>query len=309
VAEEPETCQEKQALATGGRVPLEQRGSYQMRVDVHTHIFPPQVVRDKNSFFSGEPIFKLLYESPKAKLATVESLLEVMDHDGVDHAVVFGFPWAAGELTVRHNDYVLEAASKHSPRLIPLGCVNPLAKDGLREAQRCLASGAKGLGELAIYSECDAQSALKNYADLIECCRAYKGILLVHANEPVGHLYPGKAPLGLDFYYGLARLAAGMPLILAHWGGGICFFELLKKEAAQVLRSVYYDTAASPYLYQPTIYSLMAKAIGADKILFGSDYPLLRPQRYFQEIAQADLTQKEIEAIEGQNALRLFQLR
>jgi predicted TIM-barrel fold metal-dependent hydrolase len=279
-----------------------------MRVDVHTHIFPPEVVQDRCSYFSGEPAFKLLYESSGAKLATAESLLDAMDQEGVDKSVVFGFPWESSEQTSRHNDYVLDAASKYSSRLIALSCVNPVGTESLHEAERCLAAGAKGLGELAVYGACEPGMALKSYEALIACCRSHNGVLLIHANEPVGHIYPGKAPLGLDFYYALARLAEGMPLILAHWGGGLCFFELLKKEVPDVLRQVYYDTAASPYLYQPAIYAHMAKVLSAEKILFGSDFPLLRPQRYFREISEAGLTEEEVAAIEGANAARIFGL-
>jgi len=277
-----------------------------MRIDVHTHIFPPEIVNDRSRFFAGEPIFKQLYDSSKAKLATVESLLEVMDQDEVDRAVAFGFPWEDGRISVRHNDYVLECASRHPQRLIPLGCVNPLGRTSLQEAERCLALGAKGLGELAIYGQCDTQHALECYMELIECCRSHDGILLVHANEPVGHTYPGKAPFGLDFYYEIARLTADMPLILAHWGGGLCFFEILKKEAPELLRHVCYDTAASPFLYKPDIYLHLTRMLGAGKILFGSDYPLLRPRRYFQEISEARLSNEEKDAIEGGNAANLF---
>jgi predicted TIM-barrel fold metal-dependent hydrolase len=277
-----------------------------MRIDVHTHIFPPEIVRDRNRFFSGEPVFQLLYDSPKARLATAEDLLQIMDRDGIDRAVVFGFPWRGSEVTVRNNDYVLEAAARYAPRLIPMGCVYPLSEGAVEEAGRCLRSGARGLGELAIYDACDPDEALKRFQDLIQCCRSHDGILLVHANEPVGHWYPGKAPLGLDFYYSLARLAAGIPMILAHWGGGLCFYELLKRDAPEVLAQVYYDTAASPFLYHPSIYSHMTKALSAGKILLGSDYPLLPPRRYFQEMADAQLTPEQIEAVCGENAARLF---
>jgi predicted TIM-barrel fold metal-dependent hydrolase len=95
-------------------------------------------------------------------------------------------------------------------------------------------------------------------------------------------------------------------LILAHWGGGLCFYELLKKEAPDVLRNVYYDTAASPYLYKHSIYSQMSNALAKGKILFGSDYPLLAPRRYFQDMAEAQLTPEEVNDISGGNAARLF---
>jgi uncharacterized protein len=277
-----------------------------MRIDVHTHIFPSDIVSARERFFEGEPVFRLLYDSPKARLSTAEGLLEIMDRDGVDHAVAFGFPWLQQDLAVRHNDYVLEAAARSGSRLIPFGCVNPLASWAGREAERSLANGSKGLGELAVYESCDPRQALDAYSEVIGCCRSHGAVLLVHANETVGHMYPGKAPFSLDFYYELVRLAAGVPLILAHWGGGLCFYELLKREAPKVLAQVYYDTAASPFVYQPSIYSVMSRALPAGKVLFGSDYPLLPPSRYWKEMEEAGLTVEERIAIGGANAALLF---
>ncbi len=277
-----------------------------MVIDVHTHIFPPEIVLDRQHYYAGEPDFKLLYDSPRARLATVESLLEAMAAHGIDRAVTFGFPWRQADLAARHNDYVLEAAARFAPALIPLCCVNPLAPGNGLEADRCLALGARGLGELAIYGAVEATVALGCLQDLVACCRAHDGVMLVHANEPVGPHYPGKAPLGLNFYYALAALAADLPLILAHWGGGLGFFELLKKEAPQTLRNVYYDTAASPFLYKPAIYAHMTAMLGKEKVLFGSDYPLLSPGRYFQEMAEAGISSEAMSALTGENAARLF---
>jgi hypothetical protein len=277
-----------------------------MRIDVHTHIFPPEMVEGRESYFEGEPVFRLLYVSPKSKLATAEILLENMDRTGVDRSVVFGFPWQNPELSRRHNDYVLESAARYPERLIPLACMAPMATGSLEEAERCLKGGARGLGELAVYQACDAQEALRAYGELIQCCRSHDGILLVHANEPIGHVYPGKAPFGLEFYYSLARMCEGMSLILAHWGGGLCFYELLKKEVPQALSNVYYDTAASPFLYQPFIYRILNDVVGSGKILFGSDFPLLSPERYFRELADSGVGDAEREAILGGNAARLF---
>jgi uncharacterized protein len=279
-----------------------------MQIDVHTHIFPPEIVRNRQHFYAGEPDFQMLYDSPRARIASVESLLAVMDQHGLDRAVVFGFPWQKNDLTRRHNDYVLESAAKYAPALIPLCCVNPVVKGSGTEADRCFELGARGLGELAIYGLVDQATALGCFKDLVACCRAHDGILLVHANEPVGHNYPGKAPMGLDFYYALAALATDQPLVLAHWGGGLGFFQLLKKEAPQTLRNVYYDTAASPFLYKPAIYAHMAAIVGKESILFGSDYPLLSPGRYFQEMAEAGISSEEIRAIKGGNAARLFNI-
>jgi len=94
--------------------------------------------------------------------------------------------------------------------------------------------------------------------------------------------------------------------VLAHWGGGIFFYSVLKKEVKEVLHNVYYDTAASPFLYDPRIYRLAIEMAGLDKILLGTDYPLIKPKRYFQELEAAGLSREEIEQIGGGNAMRLF---
>jgi len=97
-------------------------------------------------------------------------------------------------------------------------------------------------------------------------------------------------------------------IVLAHWGGGLFFFNLLKKEVKEQLRNVYFDTAASPFLYNPEIYRIAMQLVGAEKILFGSDYPLLAPARYFKELTAANLTDAEREQICGLNAARLLNL-
>jgi predicted TIM-barrel fold metal-dependent hydrolase len=278
-----------------------------MRVDVHTHIFPPEIVRDRERFFHGEPAFKLLYDSPKARLAGARDLLESMERNGIDFSVCLGFPWRSAELARLHNDYILDAAAG-CPRIVPFCCVHPFDGEAVKEARRCLEGGARGLGELALYEPCHGQNALSRLREIAECCRSFHAVMLVHANEPVGHMYPGKAPAGMDFFYALARLAQGVPLILAHWGGGLCFYELLKREVTAVLGSVFYDTAASPLLYRPSIYRHAVDILGKERILLGSDYPLLAPKRYFDEMSEAGLEEDEMAAVAGRNADRLFGL-
>ncbi|MHC1724785.1 MAG: amidohydrolase family protein [Syntrophobacteraceae bacterium] len=278
-----------------------------MIIDVHTHIFPPEVVQARENFFPGEPEFRLLYESPRSKIATAEILLNSMDECGVDCSVTFGFPWRTKALLERHNDYVIQSASKFPTRLIPLACLDLLSEQCIAEAKLLCQKGFRGFGELAIYSDGgNIGLALENFKQIALLCREKRLVLLTHANEPVGHLYPGKAPFGLEFFYSLVKEAPGTPLILAHWGGGMLFFELLKKEAPEVLANVYYDTAASPFVYKEGIYQVAAQIAGAGKILFGSDYPLISPKRYFSEIEQSGLSDSEMKAILGANAARIF---
>ena len=60
----------------------------------------------------------------------------------------------------------------------------------------------------------------------------------------------------------------------------------MKREVPEALTDVYFDTAASPFLYRPEIYRLAGSIIGPRKILFGSDFPLIRPGRYLESEAE-----------------------
>ncbi len=278
-----------------------------MIIDVHTHIFPPEIITGKELFFDGEPEFGLLYGPAASKMASAEVLIEAMEENGIDISVAFGFPWRNPETLARHNDYVLEAAARFPGRILAMACLDLFSPACAKEAEKMISAGARGLGELAIYSASgNMDRVMDNFKQIAALCRQKEVSLLVHANEPIGHQYPGKAPYGLDLYHDMAKAAAGATLIFAHWGGGLIFFELLKKQPPAEYANIFYDTAASPYVYRADIYRAAAQAAGAGRILFGSDYPLLSPKRYFAEMDKSGLARQEIDSIRGENAARIF---
>lgn len=280
-----------------------------MIIDVHTHIFPPDIIRGRDLFHRDEPEFRLLYGPADSKMASAEMLIQSMDENGIDRSVVFGFPWRTPELLTRHNEYVLDAAARFPDRLLPLACLDLFSQSCVEMAEKVLLDGVRGFGELAVYTGGgNMDRVLDNFKQIAVLCREKDLVLLAHANEPVGHEYAGKAPFGLDFYYDMARAAAGATLILAHWGGGLLFFELLKKNDPGLFVNIYYDTAASPFVYRGDIYRVATQVAGPNKILFGSDYPLISPKRYFEEMRQSGLPDLEIDYISGKNAARIFRV-
>jgi predicted TIM-barrel fold metal-dependent hydrolase len=279
-----------------------------MIIDIHTHIFPPEMRQDRSVCFSGEEAFYRLYSDPRACMIGARELVAAMDQEGVDRSVVFGFPWQSADRFRRQNDYIMEAVARHPDRLIGLACFDaehPAAPD---ETRRCLAGGLAGIGELAFYESGITADKLERLAPLMEICREKDALVLIHTNEPVGHVYPGKSPNTLSQIYNLVRRFPQNRLILAHWGGGLFFYALLKKEVREALGNVYFDTAASPFLYDPVIWETAARIVGADKILFGTDYPLLKPARYFREIEAGALSQEDRARIKGGNAAALLGL-
>jgi uncharacterized protein len=278
-----------------------------MIIDFHTHIFSKEIRENRKKHFIPEPAFKLLYKSPKSKIVGASEVIRSMDEQGVDQSVVFGFPWKNSDIFRKENDYILDAVERYPGRLIGLCCLDPFNKFAINEVIRCLEQGLSGIGELAFYESGIDETALDKLAPLLEICRDKNLPALIHTNEPVGHIYAGKTPNTLSQIYRLVKRFPENKIVLAHWGGGIFLYNILKKEVKESLKNVYFDTAASPFLYDPEVYRYAIKLAGQNKILFGSDFPLIKPERYFNEMKKAGLTKAEMDSICGKNAATLLE--
>ena len=276
-----------------------------MIVDAHTHIFPPEVVSNRQRFTAANPEFAAIYSDPTAPMATAEQLLGYMDNQGVDRAWVVGFPWREEAHAREHNDYLAEVARTSGGRIKALGGFWPGASWARREAERVLGMGMAGLGELAYYGQNLDTKALGKICALAAEAGA---IVMLHTNEPVGHRYPGKAPMTLAALYELIKANPATRLVLAHMGGGIFFYCLMKREVREVLANCWLDTAAAPFLYRPRAYALAVELMGAEKILLGTDYPLLGISRYRRELThpEAGLGKEELKWILGRAAEQLI---
>jgi predicted TIM-barrel fold metal-dependent hydrolase len=279
-----------------------------MIIDIHTHIFPKSIRRRRETYFDHERAFCQLYRSPKSRLVGADQLVAAMDQDGIDKAVTFGFPWHNGDTARRHNDYILQAVNRYPDRLIGFGCLDPLEPNAPAEARRCLVSGLAGIGELAFYESDIDEGCIACLEPIMALCRQYDCPVMVHTNEPIGHHYPGKAPNTLAGIYRLIQHFPDNRIILAHWGGGIFFYGLLKKEITQTLSNVWFDTAASPFLYQASVYQTAISIVGPEKILFGTDYPLIPPARYLEEMDQSEIAPEHKSCILHTNAAALLKI-
>ena len=144
-------------------------------------------------------------------------------------------------------------------------------------------------------------------APFIEILKKHNLILLTHTSEPVGHDYPGKGTITPDVLYPFITSFPDLTIVCAHWGGGLPFYALMP-EVKQAMSNVFFDTAASPFLYDPQVYNQVVQLVGADKVLFGSDYPLLAQSRLLNEVRSLDLPEETRDLILAGNARRLLGL-
>jgi predicted TIM-barrel fold metal-dependent hydrolase len=278
-----------------------------MLIDIHTHIFPPDVRDNRDSYAAQDVTFRELYSDPNARIATAEDLLDSMDEARIDVSVALGFAWADTELCKRHSEYLLEAASKSNGCILPFCAIQPSDKEG-RDLIRAMASGgARGLGELRPASQ-GYTLIDSSEADLLGwAADAYDLPLLFHSSEPVGHVYPGKSGLPLEQLGRFVGDFPGATVIAAHWGGGLPFYALMP-EMKSAMEQTYFDTAATGYLYSPDIYRIAIDLVGADRIVFGSDFPLVTQKRALDDLRAAPMPDEARPLIEGENARKLLRL-
>lgn len=279
-----------------------------MIIDAHTHIFSPQIISRRDEYIRRDPCFARLYSNPKAKLVTVQELLVSMDRFEIETSAVAGIGWSTPELCREGNDYLLDCLARYPQRLIGLASLQPKSgEETLKELERCVQGGVKGIGEMRPDLQDFDLSDEGVLADVITILVSHNLVWLSHASEPVGHNYPGKGSVTPELLYPFILRNPKLKIILAHWGGGLPFYALMP-EVKTALTNVFFDTAASPYLYRPDVYGQALDILGETNILFGSDYPLMSPDRAIKEISQAGLSENARTAILGGNARRAFNL-
>ncbi|MDI6815257.1 MAG: amidohydrolase family protein, partial [Dehalococcoidales bacterium] len=265
--------------------------------------------KNRSKYIDNDPCFAILYSNSGAKLATADELVASMDKEEIDISVIVNIGWTTHELCVETNDYILESVARYPKRLVGFCAVQPNSYDAaIAEIERCAKEGIRGVGEIRPDMQLFDLRDEVVMEPLIEVLRKHKLILLTHASEPVGHDYPGKGAITPDMLYPFIASFPDLAIVCAHWGGGLPFYALMP-EVKQVMSNVFFDTAASPILYNPQVYNQVIQLVGGDKILFGSDYPLLAQGRLLKEIRSLDLPEETKNLILSGNAQRLLGIK
>lgn len=279
-----------------------------MTIDSHTHILPEEFREEKELFLKKDYTFRELFSSPKAGSASAQDLLEEMSHCDVDQSVVAGYGWTDLETARIANNYLLEQAQASEGKLIPLCSANPLwGRDAIDEIERCSELGAVGIGELHPDSQNFLNSDFDTLGPFFASARRFNLPVLMHTSEPVGHSYPGKGTVTPEYSLALAQAFPDNVFVFAHFGGGLPFYSLMP-EVREQLRNVYFDSSAFPFLYRPEVFQAVVAAAGADKVLFGSDFPLVNQSRTLKEMSEGGLSQAQYELVTNKNAQKIWRL-
>jgi predicted TIM-barrel fold metal-dependent hydrolase len=228
-------------------------------------------------------------------------------------AVVFTVDDEAGMGRARiSNDEVLEVAAANSDVLIPFASIDPhKGKLGVREARRLIAEhpALRGFKFHPNTQACGPND--RAYYPLYEVIAAAGKIALFHTGQTgIGAGMPGGGGVRLKYSNPMAvdDVAADFPalnIILAHpsfpW----------QEEALAVAThkpNVYIDLSGWSPKYFPEILVRYTNTLLREKMLFGSDFPLITPDRWLADFEQLAIRDEVRPLVLKQNAARLLAL-
>jgi len=220
-------------------------------------------------------------------------LIETMDRLGIEKACVSD-SLSIGPDYKRGNDRLAHAMKDYPSRLVGYAAVNPnYPKDMGNELERCF----KELGMKGIKLHCDLHKYPvegNNYRTAFEFANSLGIPVLIHG-------YGGR-----EILERILRHYPNARIIAAHVGGWDGKSENPAIELAKDYENLYLDLASS--IAYRNAFEKMVEMVGADRILYGSDMPLLDPGYQLGRVVRSGLSEEDMGKILSSNARKVFRL-
>lgn len=252
-----------------------------------------------------DPIFASLLRWNKTEPPTEEIPLEMtiaaMDAASIDKSLISA--WQAPGRDMISNDEVANFVQAFPDRFIGVGSVDiskPMA--AVREIRRCVEQlGFKAIRVLPWLSDAPPTDP-RFYPIYVACCE-----MNVPFCTQIGHTGPlMSSEVGRPIY--LDRVALDFPELVIV--GGHIGYPWTDEAIAVATKheNIYIDTSAYTIARYPESLIDYMRGHGAKKILFGTNYPMIMPQKALEHFDRLELSDESKELFLGGNAKRVFKL-
>jgi uncharacterized protein len=284
-----------------------------MRI-VDARVRLPQHLRPQQSYDSPalqtEQYDRVLQLSDKVNAGTLSSLLDVMREENVDHAVMHA-ETETSEPAERLNESLVKVIAEHPAKFTGMGTVdtNPLRPSRMaRQVAEIASLGLRGVSLQPAFIGLDIDDRLlyPTYARAEELGL----IVALHTGVTYSRMHPirHERPELLD------QVACDFPdlkLIACHagWPWVTEFCAVARRHPTVYLE---FGGLAPKYVAKPgtgwdTLFTMMPNVL-KDQVLYGTDWPVMAPERALAEWRASGLPQDALAALFGGNAIRLFGL-
>lgn len=256
-------------------------------IDFHTHIYPDAIAH------KAAQSVRDFYDIGDGRFdGTVAELLQSMEKTGIERSIVL--PVGMKPTGVRRvNEFAADQMRQH-PQLTAFGTVHAAMDHIEAEVEHIQKLGLKGV-KLHPDSQLFPVDDIRLYSmyDLIQG----KLPVMIHVGD---HRYNYSHPVRLR------KILDAFPrlqVIAAHFGGYSMYetaYECLKDTQCvfDVSSSLMFMPAGEPEKY--------IRAYGAERMLYGSDFPIWDPTVELKRFFELKLTENEFEQIAAKTALRIL---
>ncbi len=248
-------------------------------IDFHCHIYPDPIAQKATRSICD------FYELEGGHMdGTVSSLLHQGDRAGIGRFVVL--PVGMKPDRVRHvNDFILAEAAQQ-PRFIGFGTVHAEMEDLCGEAEYILRSGLRG-----IKMHPDFQKFPIDDPRLFPFYETVAGkipVMYHMGDKRYDYSHPARLRRVLELFPSLQTVAA-------HFGGYSMYetaYTLLHRQ-----KNCIFDVSSSLMFMPDGVAETYIRAFGAERMVFGTDYPLWDPEQETARFFRLKLTAQEREQI------------
>ena len=260
-----------------------------MIIDAHAHIFPDKIADRAAEGIGGFYGITAKYDG------TLKTLMEQEIAAGVDKFLVQSVA-TVPEQVCSINNYISGCVSQYPDRLIGFGAMHPDFEDIAGETERIISLGLKGI---KLHSDLQQFNLDDKRAYAIYEAAEGRLLILFHIGDP---RYDFSAPERL------MRVVERFPkltVIAAHLAGWTMW-----ERGAEIFAGsgIYADCSSSLYALTPERAAELIRKIGADRVFWGTDYPLWGAAEELERFRALPLSDKERQDSLGGNIASLLKI-
>ena len=260
-------------------------------IDCHCHVYPEKIAAK-----AVESIGKF-YDLPMEYNGTAAEMIQKSREAGITHSVIFSVATTPHQVE-SINRFIAEEVAKDST-LVGLGAIHPESRDKRGDIERAAALGLRGVKlhpDIQGFNIDDPRCM-----EIYGICRELGLSVLIHMGDlRYGYSRPERLIPVLEKFDGLK-------VIGAHLGGWS-----LWQEAAEILyehKNFFVDCSSSLAFMPPERAREIIRSYGAERVLFGTDYPMWNFGKELERFAALELSEEESELILYKNAAKLFDIK
>ena len=267
-----------------------------MIIDAHAHIFPEKIAEKASAGISG-----FYAGMAMDSIGTLNELLRKGAAAGVDRFLVQSV--ATVPQQVRSiNDFITECVRREPPgRLIGFGAMHPDFEDINGEIERMISLGLRGIKLHSDFQEFDIDD--EKAFPIYEAAEGRLPILFHVGDKRSDRSSPERLLKVVKRFPRLTVIGAH----LAGWSmwdrGAELFGEYIRENPHC---GVYTDCSSSLYAMSPEHAAELIRKFGADRVMWGTDYPMFNAKEELERFAKLPLTERERELILSENARRML---